>query len=116
MLVMQDAAQEAGAVFGKPNDDDKNYQLPPELAPLTEKAIKQGRAVRQGQSLTPFSAEELTLIQTQYVHCSSHWNSVVVKEEQIQDGVNAIELISFVNRPCEKWHRAIFNITGQEIS
>ncbi|MEX0444896.1 DUF2235 domain-containing protein [Xenorhabdus sp. SGI246] len=116
MLVMQDAAQEAGVIFGKPNDDDKDYQLPPELAPLTEKAIKQGRAVRQGQSLTPFSAEELALIQTKYVHCSSHWNSVVIKDEQIQGGVGSIELISFVNRPCEKWHRAIFDITGKEIS
>ncbi|PHM73270.1 hypothetical protein Xkoz_01923 [Xenorhabdus kozodoii] len=116
MLVMQDAAQEAGAVFGKPSEKDDDYKLPPELTSLAEKAIKQGRAVRQGQPLTPFSAEELALIQTKYVHCSSHWNSVVIKDEQIEGGVGFIELVSFVNRPCEKWHRAIFNITGQEIS
>ncbi|WFQ79310.1 DUF2235 domain-containing protein [Xenorhabdus sp. SF857] len=116
MQVMQDAAQEAGVVFGKPSDKDDDYKLPPELTSLAEKAIKQGRAVRQGQPSTPFTAEELTMIQTQYVHCSSHWNSVVIKDEQIQGGVNAVELISFVNRPCEKWHRAIFDITGKEIS
>ncbi|WP_338804635.1 DUF2235 domain-containing protein [Xenorhabdus griffiniae] len=116
MLVMQDAAQEAGAVFGKPSDKDDDYKLPPELTSLAEKAIEQGRAVRQEQTLTPFNEEELALIQTKYVHCSSHWNSVVIKEAQIQSGVNAIELISFVNRPCEKWHRAIFDLTGKEIS
>ncbi|MBE8596631.1 T6SS phospholipase effector Tle1-like catalytic domain-containing protein [Xenorhabdus sp. BG5] len=116
MLVMQDAAQEAGVIFGKPNTDDKDYQLCPELAPLVEKAINQGRAVLQGQSLIPFNEKELDLIQTKYVHCSSHWNSVVIKDEQIQGGVNAVELVSFVNRPCEKWHRAIFDITGKEIS
>ncbi|PHM62221.1 hypothetical protein [Xenorhabdus ishibashii] len=101
MLVMQDAAQEAGVIFGEPNADDKDYQLCPELAPLVEKAINQGRAVRQGQSLIPFNAEELALIQTKYVHCSSHWNSVVIRDEQIQGGVKAVELVSFVNRPCD---------------
>ncbi|WP_434223394.1 hypothetical protein [Xenorhabdus bakwenae] len=116
MRVMQDAAQEAGIVFGKPKDKDDDYQLSPELTLLAEKAIKQGRAIRQGQALIPFTAEELTMIQTKYVHCSSHWNSVVIKDEQIQGGVNAVELVSFVNRPCEKWHRAIFDITGKEIS
>ncbi|WP_340619458.1 hypothetical protein [Xenorhabdus siamensis] len=63
---------------------------PPELVPLAEKAIKQGHAVRQGQPSTPFTAEELALIQTKYVHCSSHWNSVVIKDDHIQGGVNAI--------------------------
>ncbi|WP_338804637.1 hypothetical protein WDV76_04655 [Xenorhabdus griffiniae] len=87
-----------------------------ELAPILEKHIGQGRAIRQGQSVIPFNEEELALIQTKYVHCSSHWNSVVIKEAQIQGGVNAIELISFVNRPCEKWYRAIFDLTGKEIS
>ncbi|MBD1227221.1 T6SS phospholipase effector Tle1-like catalytic domain-containing protein [Xenorhabdus griffiniae] len=116
MLVMKDAAQEAGVIFGKPNADDKDYQLCPELTPLVEKALNQGRAVRQGQPFIPFNEEELALIQTKYVHCSSHWNSVVIKEEQIQGGVNAVELISFVNRPCAKWHRAIFDMAGKEIS
>ncbi|MDE9571597.1 DUF2235 domain-containing protein, partial [Xenorhabdus bovienii] len=96
-------------VFTTPESNDENYKLPPELDSLAEKAIEQGRAVRQEKPLTPFSVEELALIQTKYVHCSSHWNSVVIKDENIQGGVNAIELISFVNRPCEKWHRAIFD-------
>ncbi|MDC9595132.1 hypothetical protein [Xenorhabdus sp. IM139775] len=116
MRVMQDAAQEAGVVFTTPSGNDENYKLPPELASLAEKAIEQGRAVRQGQPSIPFSVEELALIQTKYVHCSSHWNSVVIKDENIQGGVNAVELIGFVNRPCEKWHRAIFDITDKEIS
>ncbi|MBC8949869.1 hypothetical protein [Xenorhabdus sp. TS4] len=116
MLVMQDAAQESGVIFSKPSDKDDDYKLPSELTALAEKAINQGRAVRQGQSLIPFNAEELALIQTKYVHCSSHWNSVVIRDEQIQGGVNAVELVSFVNRPCEQWHRAIFDITGKEIS
>ncbi|MBC8949938.1 MULTISPECIES: T6SS phospholipase effector Tle1-like catalytic domain-containing protein [Xenorhabdus] len=76
MLVMQDAAQESGVIFSKPSDKDDDYKLPSELTALAEKAINQGRAVRQGQSLIPFNAEELALIQTKYVHCSSHWNSV----------------------------------------
>ncbi|OKP00121.1 hypothetical protein [Xenorhabdus eapokensis] len=81
------------------SETNQNYLvfLMLELPPILAKHFEHGRAIRQGQSLTPFSTEELALIQTKY-------------------GVNAIELISFVNRPCEKWHRAIFDITGKEIS
>ncbi|MDC9595099.1 phospholipase effector Tle1 domain-containing protein [Xenorhabdus sp. IM139775] len=116
MQVMQDAAQEAGMIFDKPNESVKYYQLTPKLQTLADKAIAQGRAIRQGQQPVPFTPEELTLIQSKYVHCSSHWNAVKIKEEKIQGGVYSVELFSFVNRPCEKWHRAVFDITRKEIS
>ncbi|OKP00119.1 hypothetical protein [Xenorhabdus eapokensis] len=81
------------------SETNQNYLsfLMLELPPILAKHIEQGRAIRQGQSVIPFNEEELALIQTKY-------------------GVNAVELISLVNRPCEKWHRAIFDLTGKEIS
>ncbi|WP_237385549.1 T6SS phospholipase effector Tle1-like catalytic domain-containing protein [Xenorhabdus sp. Sc-CR9] len=116
MQVMQDAAQEAGMIFDKPKESVKYYQLTPKLQPLADKAIAQGRAIRQGQQPVPFTEEELAFIQAKYVHRSSHWNTVKLKKEKIQGGVYAVELFSFVNRPCEKWHRAVFDITRKEIS
>ncbi|PHM37767.1 hypothetical protein Xmau_03729 [Xenorhabdus mauleonii] len=116
MQVMQDAAQEAGIIFDKPKKNLEYYQLSPKLQPLADKAIAQGRAIRQGQPPVPFTEKELTLIQSKYVHCSANWNAVKLKEEKIQGGVYAVELFSFVNRPCEKWHRAVFDITRKEVS
>ncbi|MDC9607214.1 phospholipase effector Tle1 domain-containing protein [Xenorhabdus griffiniae] len=114
MLVMLDFAKEVGAIFDKPDDNDKNYQLPAELQPLSEKAITQGRAIRQGQPLIPFTPEELALIQSKYVHFSAHWNGVKTVNNKIH-GDTYPAAIFYANRPCDDWLRVIFDINGKEI-
>ncbi|MDX8001058.1 DUF2235 domain-containing protein [Xenorhabdus sp. Reich] len=115
MLVMQDAAQEAGLVFNKPDDKDSNYQLPAELQPLVEKAIAQGRAIRQGQQPEPFTPEELDLVWSKYTHFSAHWNGVKMKDNKIQGDAYPAEII-YANRPNDNWRRAIFDNNGKDIS
>ncbi|TYP05674.1 phospholipase effector Tle1 domain-containing protein [Xenorhabdus doucetiae] len=115
MLVMQDAAQEAGLVFNKPSDKDSNYQLPAELQAITEKAIAQGRAIRQGQKPEPFTQEELTLIWSKYSHFSANWNNAKTKDNSIQGDVLPAE-IAYANRPNSDWRRTIFDNNGKDIS
>ncbi|UAY68029.1 DUF2235 domain-containing protein [Enterobacter bugandensis] len=73
MRVMLDAAQDAGVIFAPILNSNKELALPSELIPLCEKAIAQGRAVRQGVESECFTAEEMRTI-GRYLHCSANWN------------------------------------------
>ncbi|MBD2812444.1 DUF2235 domain-containing protein, partial [Xenorhabdus sp. Vera] len=115
MLVMQDAAQEAGMVFDKYDDKDNDYQLPLELKSLADKAIAQGRAIRQGQQPVPFTQEELSLIYSKYVHCSAHWNGAKIQDGQTQGDTYPAEII-YANRPNDDWCRVIFDNNSKDIS
>ncbi|MEQ1975505.1 DUF2235 domain-containing protein [Xenorhabdus sp. SGI240] len=115
MLVMQDAAEEAGLVFNQPDDKDKNYQIPAELQAITKKAIAQGLAIRQGQKPEPFTQEELTLIGSKYTHFSANWNNTKTKDNNIQGDIFPAE-IAYANRPNSDWRRTIFDNNGKDIS
>ncbi len=57
-----------------------------------------------------------------YIHCSAHWNPFAFKTvwldgktiKTIYGAVNAVELFGFLNRPCDGWHRAVWNMKGEE--
>lgn len=53
LRVMLDAAQEAGVLFAPIDPKNPDMKLSPELIPLAEKAIAQGKAVRLGHVLRP---------------------------------------------------------------
>lgn len=73
MRVMLDAAQDSGVIFGDIDPQNPDTALPAELVLLSEKAIAQGRAVRQGVEPEGFTAEEMRTI-GRYLHCSANWN------------------------------------------
>lgn len=119
LRVMMDAAQEAGGLFNEILPKDENFFLPPELGALCQKAIDQGKAMRNGGVPTPFISPELQLI-GKYIHCSAHWNPVVVKEvwldgdkvKTIYGAVKSSDLLCFINRPNPGWIRAVWNMQG----
>ncbi|MBD8263342.1 T6SS phospholipase effector Tle1-like catalytic domain-containing protein [Pantoea agglomerans] len=73
MRVMLDAAQDAGVIFGDIDPQNPDTALPAELVSLCDKAIVQGRTVRQGGEPESFSADEMRII-GRYLHCSANWN------------------------------------------
>ncbi|SQP94372.1 putative type VI secretion protein [Escherichia coli] len=119
LRVMIDAAQEAGGIFEAYDHLSPDMKLPPELEPLCQKAIDQGKTVRGGGVPTPFISPELQLI-GKYIHCSAHWNPVVVKEvwldgdkvKTIYGAVKSSDLLCFINRPNPGWIRAVWNMQG----
>ncbi|WP_338557315.1 DUF2235 domain-containing protein [Erwinia sp. E_sp_B01_3] len=119
LRVMLDAAQEAGGLFNEILPKDENLSLPPELESLCQKVIDQGKAVRSGGVPAPFISPELQLI-GKYIHCSAHWNPVVVKEvwldgdkvKTIYGAVKSSNLLCFINRPNPGWIRAVWNMQG----
>ncbi|NHV91494.1 DUF2235 domain-containing protein [Cronobacter dublinensis] len=121
LRVMLDAAKEAKCEFKEIEPTNEKLSLPAELEFLSEKAISQGKAIRIGRTFTPFTSPELQLI-GKYIHCSAHWNPVAFKTvwldgktiKIIYGAVNAVELFGFLNRPCDRWHRAIWNMKGEK--
>ena len=119
LRVMLDAAQEAGVLFDAMLLKYSDLSLPPELESMCQKAIAQGKAVRNGGTLTPFITPELQLI-GKYIHCSAHWNSVVIKDvwldgkevKAIYGGVGSPDLFFYINRPNPGWVRAVWNMQG----
>ena len=73
MRVMRDAAQDAGVIFGDIDPQNPDTALPAELVSLCDKAIVQGRTVRQGGEPESFSADAMRII-GRYLHCSANWN------------------------------------------
>lgn len=122
LRVMLDAAQEAGGVFNPIRSTNTDLKLPPELAPLCEKAISQGKAVRSGGTPVPYTVEELQLI-GKYIHCSAHWNTVTVKNvwldgkqiKTIYGAVNNTKLIGYLSYPNPGWIRAVWNMQGEKV-
>ncbi|AVF37523.1 T6SS phospholipase effector Tle1-like catalytic domain-containing protein [Rahnella sikkimica] len=121
LRVMFDAAQSSGLSFKEILPKDKNFILPPELEPLSQKAISQGKAAAAGGTPAPFSADEMKLI-GKYLHCSANWNAVAFKDvwldgnkvKVIYGAAKTAELFGFVNRPNPGWARAVWNMQGEE--
>lgn len=119
LRVMLDAAQEAGGIFKAYDPLSPDMKLPTELEQLCQKAIDQGKIVRSGGMMTPFSSSELETI-GKYIHCSAHWNPVVVKDvwldgkkvKTIYGAVKSSDLFFYINRPNPGWVRAVWNMQG----
>ena len=109
--VMLDAAKDAGACFV--SAASPRFSVPENLTTCLEKAMMLSKAARYGGKATEFTQSEINAIAKEYVHCSANWNAVIVnKSGEIIHAVKASELIGFVNRPCDNWKRAIYDING----
>ena len=116
LRVMIDAAQDAGVVFEPILPKDDNLSLPTELKELYKKAIMMGRAVRNGQSVSEYTTVEITALAGKYLHCSANWNSVMRDSQgRITGAVKPAKLVTFTNRPDERWQRTIYDMDGNRI-
>lgn len=119
LRVMLDAAQEAGVMMKEIEPTNEYLNLPDDLIFLCQKAIDQGKEVRKGNHPMPFVSPELKLI-GKYIHCSAHWNPVVVKDvwldgkkvKTIYGAVKSSDLFFYINRPNPGWVRAVWNMQG----
>lgn len=115
LRVMLDAAQDAGVIFDPILPDNGNLSLPAELNSLCEKAIVMGRAARNGQSAIGFTTPEIHALAEKYLHCSANWNSVVRDGQGMVIGaVKPAELVTFTNRPDERWQRTVYDMDGNK--
>ncbi|WP_034951049.1 phospholipase effector Tle1 domain-containing protein [Erwinia oleae] len=116
LRVMLDAAQDAGVEFSPILPKDDNLSLRPELNSLCEKAIVMGRAIRGGQSAPGFTTPEILMLAEKYIHCSGNWNSVARDGQGIISGaVKPAKLVTFTNRPDERWQRTVYDMNGNRI-
>jgi len=115
LRVMLDAAQDAGVIFDPILPDNGNLSLPAELNSLCEKAIVMGRAARNGQSAIGFTTPEIHALAEKYLHCSANWNSVVRDGQGMVTGaVKPAKLVTFTNRPDERWQRTVYDMDGNK--
>ncbi|WP_456311067.1 phospholipase effector Tle1 domain-containing protein [Serratia proteamaculans] len=116
LRVMIDAAQDAGVVFESIDDSVPDFALPAELNSLYEKAIAMGRAVRNGQPVNGFTPSEIAALAEKHLHCSANWNSVIRDGQVMVTGaVKPAKLVTFTNRPDERWQRTIYDMDGNRI-
>ncbi|BCQ45143.1 hypothetical protein ERHA55_26700 [Erwinia rhapontici] len=116
LRVMIDAAQDAGVVFEPILPKDDNLSLPTELKELYKKAIMMGRAVRNGQLVSEYTTGQITALAGKYLHCSANWNSVIRDTQgRITGAVKPAKLVTFTNRPDERWQRTIYDMDGNRI-
>ncbi|WP_312242056.1 DUF2235 domain-containing protein, partial [Pantoea sp.] len=116
LRVMLDAAQDAGVVVNPILPKDDNLSLRPELNSLCEKAIVMGRAIRSGQSAPGFTTPEILILAEKYIHCSANWNSVVTDGQgSVSGAVKPAKLVTFTNRPDERWQRTVYDMDGNKI-
>ncbi|HEY3985678.1 PAAR domain-containing protein [Cedecea sp.] len=116
LRVMLDAAQEAGVIFDLILSKDDNLSLPPELNDLCNKALRMGQATRRGHSEPGFSTPEIIALAEKYIHCSANWNNVERnKQGAIAGAVKPAKLLTFTNRPDERWQRTIYDMDGNKI-
>ncbi|NYA45168.1 DUF2235 domain-containing protein [Serratia fonticola] len=116
LRVMIDAAQDAGVIFDPILPKDDNLSLRSELNSLCEKALVMGRAVRNGQSANGFTTPEIEMLAEQYLHCSANWNAVVRDDQGMTFGaVKPAKLVTFTNRPDERWQRTVYDMDGNKI-
>lgn len=116
LRVMVEAAREAGVVFGPILSTDKELAIPDELAPLCDKALMMGKAVRRGLATKMFSLDELDVMAEKYIHFSAHWNAIMVNTHGlIHGGASPSELIGFLNRPDQLWKRSVYSMDGKKV-
>lgn len=115
LLVMLDAAKDAGCHFDSHGIKEK---IPASLDSILTKIIIQGRSLRAGKSFLKLNSQEIGIISRDYIHCSAHWNEVLLKGKGLISGqrlvseqpswpVKPFKLITFINRPEENWQRTI---------
>ena len=115
LRVMLDAAQEAGVIFDPIRDTNLGLRIPTELNGLCDKALTMGRAVRRGQSVPGLSTPEMIALAEKYIHCSANWNNVERnKQGSIAGAVKPAKLLTFTNRPDERWQRTIYDMDGNK--
>jgi len=115
LRVMLDAAKDAGIIFDPILPNNGNLSLPAELNSFCEKAIVMGRAARKGQSTIGFTTPEIYALAEKYLHCSANWNSVVRDGQGMVTGaVKPAELVTFINRPDERWQRTVYDMDGNK--
>lgn len=115
LRVMLDAAQDAGVIFDPILPKDDHLSLRSELNSLCEKAIVMGRAARNGQSVTGFTTPEIHALAERYLHCSANWNSVIRDDQgRVTGAVKPAKLLTFTNRPDERWQRTIYDMEGNK--
>ncbi|WP_425430206.1 T6SS phospholipase effector Tle1-like catalytic domain-containing protein [Cedecea neteri] len=116
LRVMLDAAQDAGVVFDPIDETVPDFALTADLNALCEKAMVMGRAVRNGQHAAGFSSPEIEMLAEKYIHCSANWNGVVRNGQgMISGAVKPAKLVTFTNRPDERWQRTIYDMDGNKI-
>ncbi|SMB30954.1 conserved hypothetical protein [Serratia proteamaculans] len=123
LRVMLDAAQEAGALFAPIDPANPDTKLPPELIPLSDKAIAQGKAVRLGQVPPAFTEEERLLI-GKYTHCSAKWNIESDRNLWLDPKTGEIfihrfgpkedKAFVFPNKPNDHWVRSVWYMDDQQ--
>lgn len=115
LRVMLDAAQDAGVVFDLVRDTNAELKIRPELNSLCEKAIVMGRAIRRGHSVPGFTTGEIQMLAEKYLHCSANWNNVVRDGQGVISGaVKPAKLVTFTNRPDERWQRTVYDMDGNK--
>jgi hypothetical protein len=113
---MLDAAQEAGLKFDPIRETNLKLRLPIELDALCQKAIRLGKAVRNGETRYVFTTPELNVLAKKYLHCSANWNSIINNEQGVPIGaVKPAKLVTFTNRPDEQWRRTVYDMEGNKI-
>ncbi|MEB7540627.1 DUF2235 domain-containing protein [Pantoea anthophila] len=116
LRVMLDAAQDAGVVFDPVDETNPDFALGTEMNGLREKAIAMGRAVRNSQSTPGFTIPEILMLAEKYIHCSANWNGVVRDDQgMISGAVRPAKLVTFTNRPDERWQRTVYDMDGNNI-
>lgn len=116
LRVMLDAAQDAGVVFEPVDETNPDFALGAEMSGLSEKAIVMGRAVRNSQSASGFTTLEILMLAEKYIHCSANWNGVVRDDQgMISGAVRPAQLVTFTNRPDERWQRTVYDMDGNKI-
>jgi len=123
LRVMLDAAQEAGILFAPIDPKNPDMKLSPELIPLAEKAIAQGKTVRLGHVPQAFTDGERLLI-GKYTHCSAKWNIesdrnlwVDPKTGEIfihRFGPKEDKAFVFPNKPNDHWVRSVWYMDDQQ--
>ncbi|MEE4408006.1 MULTISPECIES: phospholipase effector Tle1 domain-containing protein [unclassified Serratia (in: enterobacteria)] len=110
LRVMLDAG-----VFDPIDDSVPDFAIPAELNSLCEKAIVMGRAARSGQSAIGFTTPEIHALAEKYLHCSANWNSVISDGQgMVTGGVKPAKLVTFTNRPDERWQRTVYDMDGNK--
>ncbi|VDR27424.1 Uncharacterised protein [Raoultella terrigena] len=58
---------------------------------------------------------EIEMLAEKYLHCSANWNSVVRDGRGMVTGaVSPMKLVTFTNRPDERWQRTIYDMDGNK--
>jgi len=63
-----------------------------------------------------FTTSEIHALAEKYLHCSANWNSVIRDNQRMVTGaVKPAKLVTFTNRPDERWQRTVYDMDGNKI-